>query len=75
MKIKIDKGIPVPPAEEAPQFPLEEMEVGDSFILERAAITRFQLTLSIQLLRNLRPDIDFQFANQANNQIRVWRVR
>jgi hypothetical protein len=69
---EIEKNIPVPPKNAARRkFPLENMEVGESFAFEGKAS---QVSPSIQSVKHMNPGWQFTTRKVDDTHIRVWRT-
>lgn len=72
MEIKIEKGIPIP-TKRSVVFPLKQMEIGDSFIVDMK-----EGTLKAYLSEQNKSEghvYKFRFNKQEDGRIRVWRVK
>ena len=66
-KIKIEKGIPIPPKRGGMKYPWNKLEVGDSFIGGKDALTTS--------LYGKRLGMVFASRKQADGTYRIWRVK
>ena len=69
-EMKIEKGIPIPVKRK--KYPFAEMEVGDSFFIEKK-----QSTVSVAcswFVREVKPEWGFT-CRKENNGVRVWRYK
>lgn len=73
--IKIDKGVPIPEFKERrgpnPKFPFRNMEVGDSFFVERIP-EKIRQIVSLWNIK-LKPKV-FAYKKEETGT-RVWRVK
>ena len=71
MSIKIEKGIPIPEPEKPRKLIFDEVEVGDSFVIqEQDPITKMLFRSYAQI----RPEKEFTSRTVADG-VRVWRVK
>lgn len=77
--IEIEKGIPVPSKyhEKAPKYPLDKMDVGDSFFLEIVNGKKHSsLVQTITRYKKDHPGVDFTTRKITKPLgIRVWRTK
>jgi hypothetical protein len=72
-KYKIEKGIPIPPREgRPPKFPFREMNVGESFLLDRPMKNASPL---IHSYKKKLFNKDFTARTVGENQTRIWRTK
>lgn len=70
---KVEKDVAIPPHfKRSLIFPLDEMEVGDSFVME--LVDRNRLTAATSYRRKNNLPGKFVTRRTSNTQLRVWRV-
>lgn len=74
MNIKIEKNIPIPYGSGKINFPLAEMEVGDSFLLPSEHLKSLRYYLNGTFARNYG-DRKFKTKSVDENTHRVWRIK
>lgn len=78
MKIKIEKGIPLPKnVTRKSKYPFREMEVGDSFfITDKEDAKRMQQKVSAVASMFSKKNSEYKFKTQAfDSGVRIWRIK
>jgi len=78
IEFKIEKGIKHSPPKTCKKYPFEEMEIGDSFIINKE-YSRENMALAGNAARswNKKSEKNYVFSTRKtkNNQIRIWRIK
>lgn len=73
-EIKIDKGVPIPPAKKSAKYPVRQMQIGDSFFVSAKNRNLNNLSqLSGRLTFNHKPKRFI--CRKEKDGIRIWRVK
>jgi hypothetical protein len=71
---KIEKGVELPPERQsASTYPWRQMEIGDSFVIEKSLVGRASVAAAYFSRRN--PGFKFTMRKQADGTRRIWRVK
>lgn len=70
MSTLIEKGIPIPEARTSSKYPFHEMEVGDSFFVEKAGL---QSVYSILTRTNKKHAPKHWISRTVDGGVRIWR--
>ena len=70
---EIETAIPIPPARNAPKYPLAELKVGGSFRVGTIGEARSVKTIAANL-RTKVPDFRISRRKQEDGSYRIWRV-
>lgn len=78
-KFTIEKNIPLPSKISRRIYPFNEMEIGDSFLIElkdtqSRSIQKQKIYLASWRFSQVHPDKKFTTAS-FNNEVRVWRIK
>lgn len=84
-KFKVESGIPIPPQiwnkKKTARFPLERMNLGDSFFMKISAKKRARTQASLmgaiktQIVKRII-DLDFRITTRyIDNGLRIWRIQ
>lgn len=77
---KIEKNIPINPINPERDFPLKDMEIGDSFLIPKSEINEIKIRAHVRVAADrlrIKQKSEFGIAirKQPNGDLRVFRIK
>lgn len=76
-QFEIEKGIPIPQQQKI-KYPFSEMEIGDSFLVNKPYTIKLQTAISCaarSFCNRKRLDRKFSVRKTDDNKLRIWRTK